>query len=171
MLSPDAEPQTVEPLPPLPDNALEARIRQLPKAPLTHAAIKHMSLAGAQHKLAVVLLDISLGPGHGRPVHRPLEHPPARPAARHERRRDQAQNRIRALLSSELYWLPSMALLTRLTPHACIAHSQPPIVSEQPKPGAPGTYRVGFMAAPSVYRHSSPCSAGHGSWLGQQIGG
>ena len=52
---PDAAPQTAEPLRALPDDALEARIRQLPKAPLTHAAIKRMSLAGAQHKLAVVL--------------------------------------------------------------------------------------------------------------------
>ena len=55
LLSPDAAPQVAEPLRPLPDDALEARIRQLPKAPLTHAAIKRMSLAGAQHKLAVVL--------------------------------------------------------------------------------------------------------------------
>lgn len=53
LLPPDAMPQTAEPLRPLPDNALETRIRQLPKAPLTHAAIKRMSLAGAQHKLAV----------------------------------------------------------------------------------------------------------------------
>ncbi len=45
---------------PLPDAALEARIRQLPKAPLTHAAIKRMSLAGAQHKLAVVMQDDAL---------------------------------------------------------------------------------------------------------------
>jgi len=57
LLPPDAAPQTAEPLRPLPDDALEARIRQLPKAPLTHAAIKRMSLAGAQHKLAVVLQD------------------------------------------------------------------------------------------------------------------
>ena len=55
LLPPDSAPQTAEPLRPLPDHALEARIRQLPKAPLTHAAIKRMSLAGAQHKLAVVL--------------------------------------------------------------------------------------------------------------------
>lgn len=60
LLSPDAAPQTVEPLRPLPDDALEARIRQLPRAPLTHAAIKRMSLAGAQHKLAVVLQDGAL---------------------------------------------------------------------------------------------------------------
>jgi serine/threonine-protein kinase HipA len=55
LLPTDAEPQTVEPLRSLSDHALEVRIRQLPKAPLTHAAIKRMSLAGAQHKLAVVL--------------------------------------------------------------------------------------------------------------------
>jgi serine/threonine-protein kinase HipA len=57
LLLPDAELQTVGPMRPLSDEALEARIRQLPKAPLTHAAIKRMSLAGAQHKLAVVLQD------------------------------------------------------------------------------------------------------------------
>lgn len=60
LLPPDAGPQAAEPLRPLPDDALEARIRQLPKAPLTHAAIKRMSLAGAQHKLAVVLQDGAL---------------------------------------------------------------------------------------------------------------
>jgi serine/threonine-protein kinase HipA len=49
-----------EPLRPLPDNVLEARIRQLPKIPLTHAALKRMSLAGAQHKLAIVLRDDAL---------------------------------------------------------------------------------------------------------------
>lgn len=60
LLLPDAAPQVAEPLRPLPDDALEARIRQLPKAPLTHAAIKRMSLAGAQHKLAVVLQEGAL---------------------------------------------------------------------------------------------------------------
>lgn len=60
LLPPEAAPQAAEPLRPLPDDALEARIRQLPKAPLTHAAIKRMSLAGAQHKLAVVLHDDAL---------------------------------------------------------------------------------------------------------------
>jgi serine/threonine-protein kinase HipA len=60
LLPPDAEPQAVEPLHPLPDDALEARIRQLPKAPLTRSASKRMSLAGAQHKLAVVLQDGAL---------------------------------------------------------------------------------------------------------------
>lgn len=57
LLPSDAEPQSAQPLRWLSDDALEARIRQLPKAPLTHAAIKRMSLAGAQHKLAVVLQD------------------------------------------------------------------------------------------------------------------
>ncbi len=60
LLPPEAAPQTTEPLRPLTDAALETRIRQLPKAPLTHAAIKRMSLAGAQHKLAVVLHDNAL---------------------------------------------------------------------------------------------------------------
>lgn len=60
LLPPDAKPQTVEPLHLLPDDVLERRVRQLPKAPLTHAAIKRMSLAGAQHKLAVVLNDNAL---------------------------------------------------------------------------------------------------------------
>lgn len=55
LLSPEAEAPSDEALRPLADDALEERIRQLPKAPLTHAAIKRMSLAGAQHKLAVVL--------------------------------------------------------------------------------------------------------------------
>ena len=60
LLPPEAAPQTTEPLRPLPDDALQARIRQLPRAPLTHAAVKRMSLAGAQHKLAVVLEDGAL---------------------------------------------------------------------------------------------------------------
>lgn len=40
---------------PLPDEALSRRIRQMPSIPLTHEARKRMSLAGAQHKLAVIL--------------------------------------------------------------------------------------------------------------------
>ena len=60
LLPPEAAPQTIELLRPLPDDALQARIRQLPRAPLTHAAVKRMSLAGAQHKLAVVLEDGAL---------------------------------------------------------------------------------------------------------------
>ncbi|SAL69293.1 HipA domain-containing protein [Caballeronia telluris] len=39
----------------LTDDALQARIEALPRVPLTHDALKRMSLAGAQHKLAVVL--------------------------------------------------------------------------------------------------------------------
>jgi len=39
----------------LTDEALQARIDALPRVPLTHDALKRMSLAGAQHKLAVVL--------------------------------------------------------------------------------------------------------------------
>ena len=60
LLPPGAGLHTAEPLRQLPDDALETRIRKLPKVPLTHAAIKRMSLAGAQHKLAVVLLDGTL---------------------------------------------------------------------------------------------------------------
>ena len=57
LLPPDAEPQPAGSLRSLSDDALEVRIQKLPDAPLTHAAIKRMSLAGAQHKLAVVLQD------------------------------------------------------------------------------------------------------------------
>ncbi|WP_368563018.1 HipA domain-containing protein [Pseudoxanthomonas sp. UTMC 1351] len=39
----------------LPDEVLSARIRALPRLPLSHDAPKRMSLAGAQHKLAVVI--------------------------------------------------------------------------------------------------------------------
>lgn len=42
---------------PLDDAELDARIRHLPGVPLTHDAPKKMSLAGAQHKLPVVLRD------------------------------------------------------------------------------------------------------------------
>lgn len=42
-------------LAPLPDETLSARIRALPRLPLSKGAPKRMSLAGAQHKLAVVL--------------------------------------------------------------------------------------------------------------------
>lgn len=42
-------------LEPLPDEVLSARIRALPRQPLSQGAPKRMSLAGAQHKLAVVL--------------------------------------------------------------------------------------------------------------------
>lgn len=55
LLPSGAEAQITGSLRSLSDDALEARIRQLPKVPLNQAAIKRMSLAGAQHKLAVVL--------------------------------------------------------------------------------------------------------------------
>ncbi len=42
-------------LQPLPDDELSHRIQNLPRLPLSHGAPKRMSLAGAQHKLAVVL--------------------------------------------------------------------------------------------------------------------
>jgi serine/threonine-protein kinase HipA len=41
----------------LSDKTLSRRIRDLPNVPLTHKASKRMSLAGAQHKLAVVIED------------------------------------------------------------------------------------------------------------------
>lgn len=40
---------------PLPDSELSRRIRDLPRATLSHGAPKRMSVAGAQHKLLVVL--------------------------------------------------------------------------------------------------------------------
>ena len=47
-------------LQPLEDARLSERIHQLPNLPLTHAATKRMSLAGAQHKLAIVVRDSAL---------------------------------------------------------------------------------------------------------------
>lgn len=44
-------------LQPLSDEALSERIRRLPQVPLSHDAPKRMSLAGAQHKLAVTVLE------------------------------------------------------------------------------------------------------------------
>lgn len=49
------KPDTPGVLKPLPFDALQARIKKLPNIPLAHGATKKMSLAGAQHKLAVVL--------------------------------------------------------------------------------------------------------------------
>lgn len=57
---PDAAPPPDAALHPLPDAELDTRIRRLPKAPLTQAAVKRMSLAGAQHKLAIVVHDGAL---------------------------------------------------------------------------------------------------------------
>jgi serine/threonine-protein kinase HipA len=47
LLSPDAGLQVAEPLRPLPDDVLETRIRQLPKAPLTHAAGRRPAQVGS----------------------------------------------------------------------------------------------------------------------------
>lgn len=58
-------------LKPLPDAELSQRIRDLPRIPLTHGAPKHMSLAGAQHKLAVVMHEGLLWEPVG---HRPSSH-------------------------------------------------------------------------------------------------
>lgn len=55
LLPPEVEPTSSGALRALPDAALQARIERMPKVPLTQGAIKRMSLAGAQHKLAVVL--------------------------------------------------------------------------------------------------------------------
>lgn len=55
LLPPDAPIPEDEALRALPDAELNARILALPRVPLTHNARKRMSLAGAQHKLAVVL--------------------------------------------------------------------------------------------------------------------
>lgn len=55
LLAPDETPVLDEGSLPLTDEALSARIRQLPAISLTHGAPKKISLAGAQHKLAVVL--------------------------------------------------------------------------------------------------------------------
>jgi len=54
------EPLPAQPLNPLPDQTLHQRIQQMPKTPLTQGAVKRMSLAGAQHKLAVVLQNNEL---------------------------------------------------------------------------------------------------------------
>lgn len=54
-LLPDGESISPGGLEPLPDEALSLRIRRLPQVPLSHDAPKRMSLAGAQHKLAVTL--------------------------------------------------------------------------------------------------------------------
>ncbi|KAI3597036.1 Toxin HigB [Cupriavidus necator H850] len=60
LLPPGRGPATAPALRHLSDAALDARIHSLPSVPLTHGAVKRMSLAGAQHKLAVVLQDGAL---------------------------------------------------------------------------------------------------------------
>lgn len=67
---------------PLADPELSARIRNLPRVPLDHAAPKRMSLAGAQHKLPVVALDGHLWEPVGRAASSHLLKPD------HERRDD-----------------------------------------------------------------------------------
>jgi serine/threonine-protein kinase HipA len=57
LVRPGTVPATEEALRPLLDSELKARIDALPAIALTHRAPKKMSLAGAQHKLAVVLKD------------------------------------------------------------------------------------------------------------------
>ncbi|RXZ36811.1 type II toxin-antitoxin system HipA family toxin [Oxalobacteraceae bacterium CAVE-383] len=54
LISPEDHAPAQTGLRPLPDAALSERIRNLPRLSLTHDAPKHMSLAGAQHKLAIV---------------------------------------------------------------------------------------------------------------------
>lgn len=53
-------------LSPLRNETLSARIRNLPRVPLSHDAPKRMSMAGAQHKLAVVLENGGLFEPEGR---------------------------------------------------------------------------------------------------------
>lgn len=54
-LLPDDEPRLARATHRVTDEALSRRIQQMPHIPLTHEAKKRMSLAGAQHKLAVIL--------------------------------------------------------------------------------------------------------------------
>ncbi len=49
----------------LPDDVISARIHNLPSVSLTQAALKRMSLAGAQHKLAVVMNNKQLFEPYG----------------------------------------------------------------------------------------------------------
>ncbi|MCO6057242.1 HipA domain-containing protein [Pseudomonas sp. MOB-449] len=56
-LLPGFEPIPDGGLQPLPDDVLSQRIRNLPRVSLTTGAPKRMSLAGAQHKLPVVVLE------------------------------------------------------------------------------------------------------------------
>lgn len=55
LVPPGQDAQTEGGLRPLSDQELAARINNMPKLPLNHGASKRMSLAGAQHKLAVVM--------------------------------------------------------------------------------------------------------------------
>lgn len=75
---PEDPPVADDGLRPLTDAELDLRIRELPRVPLTHDAPKKMSLAGAQHKLAVVLQDGQLFEPAGQAVSTSIlkpEHP------------------------------------------------------------------------------------------------
>ena len=57
LLPPGKKPEQASALKSLSAEELQTRIEQLPSVPLSHGATKKMSLAGAQHKLAVVLIN------------------------------------------------------------------------------------------------------------------
>lgn len=60
LLPPEQAPAKTHDARSLPNEELSARIRALPHVPLTHGSAKRMSLAGAQHKLAVTVRDGAL---------------------------------------------------------------------------------------------------------------
>lgn len=60
LLPPDHKPVQISALNALSEIELQARIERLPRVPLSQGSAKKMSLAGAQHKLAVVLKDRQL---------------------------------------------------------------------------------------------------------------
>ncbi len=80
LLPPDTVEQSSDSLKALSMESLSARIKQLPRVSLTQAAEKRMSLAGAQHKLAVVLSNDGLyepvGPSPSTHILKP-DHPDA----------------------------------------------------------------------------------------------
>ncbi|HEY0295532.1 MAG TPA: HipA domain-containing protein, partial [Bordetella sp.] len=65
LMPPDEQEAPAGGLRPLPDAALSLRIQQLPRISLAQGAAKRMSLAGAQHKLAVILQDDVLSEPQG----------------------------------------------------------------------------------------------------------
>ena len=83
LMPPGMPPPTAEGFVALTDDDLSVRIRRLPAVPLVHGAAKRMSLAGAQHKLAVALRDGSLFEPRGsepsthilKPDHPDLDYP------------------------------------------------------------------------------------------------
>jgi len=60
LLPPDHKPVQISALNALSEIELQTRIERLPRVPLSQGSAKKMSLAGAQHKLAVVLKDRQL---------------------------------------------------------------------------------------------------------------